>query len=728
MPTVTTKPTLKAAIATRRFRSASALALALPAGVAVLLGAATPVFAQQAPVAVAAKTASQGQDKGPQSGTLMLYSQDRTAKIPAIRLGSDMKVTVSGSIARVQVTQIFRNASADWMEATYLYPLPDNAAVDSLKMTVGNRVIIGKIKKREEAREIYETAKAEGKKAGLVEQQRPNMFTNDIANIGPGETVMVVIEYQMPLKQLDGNFALRLPLVVGPRYLPPASIDNEDAADEEKTITSAAVRDPKDGPINPVSISVELAPGFKPANIESHHHKVSVSGKGDQRRIALAEGTVPADRDFELTWRSASAAPTLALYREQVADKHYVMAQVTPPGREKRLAIEPREMIFVIDNSGSMMGDSMREAKASLIHALGTLRREDHFNIIRFDDSMELVFEKSVAATPANVAAAKAFTEKLEADGGTEMVPALKAALIDHGVTDRTKTVRQVIFLTDGNISNEKEMLAAIGADKANSRIFTVGIGSAPNGYLMNRMAQMGRGIHTNIGDPKQVTVRMAKLLDMLSRPVMQDLSVEVTGSSFDLTPKSLPDLYAGEPLMLLGVADNLDGKVTVRGRIGKRDWQKSFKLDEAILSPSVAKLWARQRIADIEADRILGILNMDEADEKITQLGLDFHIVSRMTSLVAVDETPSRPAGTPLREEDLPINLPKGWDFEHLFGGAAAKAALANEAYLAQAQPRKKFQLPQTATNYAASLLAGILAMMIGAFGFVSLRRKKEV
>ena len=579
-----------------------------------------------------------------------------------------------------------------------MYPLPDGAAVDSLKMTVGQRVIIGKIKKREEAREIYETAKADGKKAGLIEQQRPNMFTNKVANIGPGETVLIVIEYQMPLRQLDGVFSLRLPLVVAPRYVPPHTITNKERLDDAKTITAAPLVDPKRGPkINPVSIKVDLDPGFRPANIDSAYHKINIAGKDSRRTVRLAKGNVPANRDFALSWRSASADPVLSLYKEELGGKHYIMASITPPVADTKAIAMPREMIFVIDNSGSMGGDSMVEAKKSLLHALGTLGPRDRFNIIRFDDTMTQLFEASVPANADKIAAAKAFTESLEADGGTEMLPALKAALVDTGVTDRAKVVRQVIFLTDGSISNEKEMLETIGADNGRSRVFMVGIGSAPNNYLMSRMATMGRGIYTNIGDADEVTMKMAKLLDMLSRPSVQDLKVSVSGNAFRLTPQMLPDLYAGEPLVLLGQADRLEGAVTISGKIGKKEWTQTVDVTRASDSPSVAKLWARRRIDDIEADSLLGTIGHDEADAAIAELGLAFSLVTSQTSLVAVEEKRSRPEGTPLREEDLPVNLPDGWDFETLLGGETANAAIANETKLAALRKTKKFQ---TATD----------------------------
>ncbi len=681
-----------------------------------------------APSVYAMQESNPSADSGPQSGTLMMQAKDAAEAVAAVQLGSDMDVTVSGSIARVRVTQVFRNTSSNWMEATYMYPLPTDAAVDSLKMVVGQKVIIGHIKKRDEAREIYQAAKDEGKKAGLVEQQRPNLFTNSVANIGPGETVMIVIEYQMPLRQTDGVFALRMPLVVGPRYVPPHSVSNKTEAKDAVKVTSAPVRDPKRGPkINPVSITVNLNPGFVPANINSAYHKVSVSGRRDKRVVKLADGDVPADRDFELSWRSASADPVLALYREEVDGKGYILASITPPVSDKKAIIPPRDMIFVIDNSGSMSGQSMDEAKASLLNALATLRPQDQFNVIRFDDSMTQLFETNVDATPELIAKAQEYTKSLEASGGTEMLPALKAALASTSTRKGGAAVRQIIFLTDGSISNEKEMIQAIAEDKGKSHVFMVGIGSAPNNYLMSRMSSMGRGTYTNIGSAEEVPAKMSALIDILSRPSVQDLSVKVNGASFDLTPQLLPDLYAGEPLLLLGQTDKVEGSITVTGRIGARIWTQTVDLKKSILSPSVAKLWARRRIEDIEADRALDKIDSASADIAVTDIGLKYSLVTSMTSLVAVDETPSRPAGEALKEEDLPINLPDGWSFERLFGGHTAKAAVANDAAIA-AMEVQLFPLPQTATNYAARLFGGLLAFIIGAFGFISIRRRKEV
>ncbi|BCA62867.1 hypothetical protein HMP09_2101 [Sphingomonas sp. HMP9] len=694
---------------------------------AIALLAATPVMTAASAGTPTAE--AQSDDDGPGAGTLMLRGLKSSATMPAVRLGTDMDVTITGSIARVRVTQAFRNTSSDWMEAVYLYPLPDEGAVDSLKMVVGQRVIVGRIARRAAARALYEKAKASGQKAGLVEQQRPNMFTNSVANVGPGETVLISIEYQAPVRELDGAFSLRLPLVVGPRYTPPHTLISAKAVADANAVTAAPVLDPKAGALNPVSITVHLAPGFKPANVLSPYHRVSVSGAGEERTITLAQGSVPADRDFELDWRSASADPTIGLFREQGDDGAYVMATITPPANLAKQPTPPREMVFVIDNSGSMGGESMREAKAGLLYALKTLRPQDHFNIIRFDDTMTQLFTHSVAATPDQIALATRFAAGLEATGGTEMVPALKAALTDAGASGGSTALRQVIFLTDGAVSNEQEMLATLAQDRGRSRVFFVGIGSAPNTYLMNRMATLGRGAYTNIGSAQEVAAKTARLLDMLSHPAMQDIRVSVNGGTLDLTPKLLPDLYAGQPLVLVGKTARLSGTLTVSGTVGGAPWRQSVDLTTARPSPAIAKLWARRRIDDIEADRTLGKITPDAADEQVAALGIASSLVTSQTSLVAIDETPTCPAGQSLVREDLPINLPAGWDFAGLFGGESGAAAARNaDTFAARAAEQARgLDLPQTATGFVGTLWEGLALLLAGIAGLWWQRRRER-
>jgi Ca-activated chloride channel family protein len=657
-----------------------------------------------------------------QGGALLLRGKGLADALPAVRLGTDMQVEVSGPIARVRVTQAFRNTSDKWMEATYLYPLPDDSAVDSLKMVVGQRVIVGHIKRREDARKLYETAKAAGQKAGLVESERPNLFRNQVANIGPRETVLISIEYQAPVRQLGGEFALRLPLVVGPRYVPPHTIAGPAAADDAAAVTAPLASPALGKSLNPVSITVHLAPGFAPANVISPYHRVTVAKAGSTARtITLAKGEEPADRDFELRWRSASADPTVGLFHQTLNGEHYVMAAITPPAVAKIGKVPPREMVFVIDNSGSMGGDSMEAAKQSLVQALDTLRPEDRFNVIRFDDTMTQLFERSTQASPDQIVLAKRFADGLDAAGGTEMLPALKAALVDD---EAGPAMRQVVFLTDGDLSNEREMMAEIAAHGGKSRVFMVGIGSAPNTYLMRRMGEAGRGTYTNIGKASEVNAKMTALLERLKTPAVRELTVTVEGAPLDLTPRRLPDLYAGEPLTLLGKGAALSGKLTVSGLIGDQPWRQTVDLATAQDSPAVGKLWANRRIAEVEAERAAGQIEDAAADEAVAKLGLDYAIVTRRTSLVAIDETPSRPAGARLTQEELPLLLPAGWDFDTLFGqdGAAGDAPKAPAEGAAQSEA---IELPQTATGYMADLLKGLATFAAGLIGLLMLRRK---
>lgn len=697
--------------------------------IAVSAIALTTVIAVSASGQLRAQSAAE-EDSGPGSGVLMLRAKGGDA-MPAVQLGTDLDVIVTGQVARVRVTQAFRNTSSRWVEASYLYPLPEDGAVDTLKMVVGQRVIIGRIKRREEAQQIYDKAKEEGRAASLVEQQRPNLFTNRVANVGPGETVLVSIEYQAPIRQLAGAYSLRLPLVAGPRYVPPHSLTSSASVADAVKVTAAPIARPVPGKIlNPVSITVRLSPGFAPARLTSPYHPITVNGAGTTRTIQLTDGQVPADRDFELSWSTASSEPTVGLFRQHVGKQDYVMASIVPPVVQG-LPVPPREMVFVIDNSGSMGGESIEQAKASLEHALRTLRPQDHFNVIRFDDTMTKLFDHSVPATGEQVAMAIRFARSLEAEGGTEMLPALKAALADSAATGDSSTLRQIVFLTDGSVSNEEEMSAAIAADGGKSRVFLVGIGSAPNNYLMSRMATMGRGTYTNIGTAEEVTPKMAALLDALKHPAVQDVKVTANGGRLDLTPRVLPDIYAGQPLVVLGRTDKLQGTLNVSGRIGNRPWSSTLKLSDAIDSPAVAKLWARKRIDDFETERTLGTIEYDAADRAIADIGLEHSIVTSQTSLVAEDRTPSRRPDEPLTAEDLPINLPHGWDFDELIGGDAAKAAMANAAQRSATSvddPAEAIELPQTATNYVAALGNGLFLLLIGAAGLVWQSRRRKV
>ena len=429
------------------------------------------------------------------TGALLLPTEDG-GFVQAPRLGTDVIMTVNGTIARVTVTQRFENNSDRWLEGVYVFPLPEQSAVDALHMEIGARTIEGEIKGRDAAKQAYEAAKDAGQKASLVEQERPNIFTNSVANIGPHEAVVVRIEYQETVKQDAGVYSLRFPLVVAPRYNPkgseitPADYDGKPSPSDpvpDRDRITPPVLDPAKGPkINPVSIEVTLDAGFALGDVTSSFHEIALKRTGDNTAtLALAQGSVPADKDFELVWKpKAAAAPQTSLFYESVGGQDYLLAMVTPPTLDAAPKLLPRELIFVIDNSGSMAGTSIVQAKQSLLFALGRLRPGDKFNVVRFDDTLETLFDTAVDASSDNLAIAKHFVSRLDAAGGTEMLPALEAALKDATPEDTTR-LRQVVFLTDGSVGNEAQLFEEIAKNRGRSRLFTVGIGSAPNSYFM---------------------------------------------------------------------------------------------------------------------------------------------------------------------------------------------------------------------------------------------------
>jgi Ca-activated chloride channel family protein len=648
--------------------------------------AAMPAPAAQPTSPAAALTLRRVRPGEMRSGALLLAAGDGTF-VEAPRLGADYDVTVSGPTARARVTQMFRNPGATHVEAVYVYPLPEGAAVDSLKMVIGDRVVVGAIKERQEAKAIYEAAKVEGRKAALVEQERPNIFTNSVANIGPGETVVVQIEYQEPVRRVGSEFSLRVPLVTGPRYNPRPLAQVVDMGRggwgqaivdpvPDRARIEPAYLDPREAaPTNPVTIRIRLAAGFPLGEVKSRHHTVTSEAAGEDARIVtLAAGAVPADRDFELTWTAADArAPAVGLFRESVAGSDYVLAFVTPPAVEVAAEKNPREVILVIDNSGSMGGTSIVQAKASLAYALKRLGRDDRFNVIRFNHTMEQLFPQAVAADPSNLARAAAWVDALQATGGTEMLPALEAALIDHA-PGNSRHLRQVVFLTDGAIGNEQQLLDAIAARIGRSRVFTVGIGSAPNSFLMTRAAELGRGTFTHIGAVGEVEERMKSLFERLESPAVTGIAASFGDNAADQAPAILPDLYRGEPLVLAARLARPGGTLEIKGMIGEQPWVVTLPLSGAAEGKGISKVWARRRIADAEVAKLLRKLTPADADKAILALALEHHLVSRLTSLVAVDQVIAREPGQPLKRADIPLNLPAGWDFEKVFGPRAGE------------------------------------------------------
>jgi Ca-activated chloride channel family protein len=525
------------------------------------------------------------------------------------------------------------------------------------------------------------------------------MFTTSLANIGPGDHITVEIEYQETIRYDQGRFSLRFPTVVGPRYIPGVpdlveygqsstggqgwSFDTDRVPDASRI--TPPVQHPHEGPINPIRLTLELMPGFAAGKIASGSHPILiVPGEGNRHHITLREEALPADRDFELSWEPAERNHAVAAsYVERTEDAAYALLMVVPPATAfaDNTAV-PREVIYVIDTSGSMAGTSIVQAKAALQTALGRLHAHDRFNIIQFNSVIHRLFDQVQPVTTQTMQQAVRYVDGLTARGGTEMLPALRLAL--DGVEHHDR-LRQVVFLTDGQIGNEEELFQAIHRRLGDSRLFTVGIGAAPNSHFMRKAAELGRGSFTYIGNTSKVKATMDVLFQKLERPVLTDLRlVEPPDlSGLELFPSRLPDLYIGEPLSIVLKAAAFPGHLTITGMIGHTPWRTELSLNDAGVRSGISVYWARQKIAALMDDQITR--DGESLRHAIHDVALAHHLVSAYTSLVAAEVTPARPQHHSLQLHSMKTNLPDGQQYEAIFG------------------------LPQTATNGPMHLLIGI-------------------
>lgn len=619
--------------------------------------------------------------------TLLIKNAEGHGYTNAATVKTVIETDVYGPLAHTRVRQLFRNDSKEWVEGVYVFPLPDTGAVDSLKMRVGERLLEGIVQEKEKAKRTYTNAKKQGKKAALMEAKRPNVFSTNVANIGPGETIAVEFGLREKLRFDNGAFKLRLPLVVAPRYERNVTHTKMIFADGSWQIQtnrndgSAAVSPPVKGTPglepemdNPVSITVNLNAGFTTAEVKSHHHKIKIEQRdGDKKIITLADSIVAADRDFELTWRAASqATPKVSFFRQSTDHGSYLMGFVLPPNlANPDSGSIARELVFVIDKSGSMGGTSIRQARDSLRLALATLTPRDIFNVIVFDSQPSALFSKSLTADTGNIQIARAFVDSLEAGGGTETASALRLAFKNPAMPNR---LRQFVLITDGAIGDEKGVFKLIQDHLGDTRLFTVGIGSAPNSWFMKGTAEMGRGTYTFIGNPEQVSTRMNALIDQLRQPAMTDIAIETAEPTAKLGTPVIPDLYANQPLTFVLRAQSIPADISVKGRVGNTKWEGSVNTATAVEATGIDKLWAHDRITQLELGKRTGGDGTD-IDSQILELGLEAQILTRLTSFVAVDTIVSRPKSEDMKLASIASNIPAGWAFEKVFGDAVKHA-----------------------------------------------------
>ena len=631
-------------------------------------------------------------------GSLLFHNNEDYQLAPILH--TDVDISITGMIARVKLAQRFHNPDTVWQEGIYVFPLPENAAVDHLRMRIGKRVIEGQIRERETAKKEYQKARDNGQKASLVEQERPNIFTTSVANIGPGEEIIIEIEYQQTVRYDSGEFRLRFPMVVAPRYIPGSTVVqgfsgsgwavNTDQVWDAERITPPVTK-PGEAAVNPVMIDIHLDAGIPLEHITSSHHNIQIDQQDVSTYSIQLEHVTMADRDFELYWQPEKKdAPQAAFFRERKHDMDYGLIMMLPPLQQSSQVLN-REVVFVIDTSGSMGGQSIIQARSALMMALERLKPGDSFNIIEFNSHTDQLFEWPRLVNHQSLRQAKQYVAGLDASGGTEMLPALKLALNDN---NNTSSVRQVIFLTDGSIGNEAALFNTITRELGRSRLFTIGIGSAPNSHFMTRAARFGRGTYTYIGKVSEVETKMSTLFGKLESPVLTNIHID-WGDATDLEawPKKIPDLYLGEPLLVSVSASLLPEMIRLTGSVSGSLWKTSMQLKGHGEHEGIHALWARKKIA-----ALMDLLNQAKEEnnlkQQVIETALRHHLVSRFTSLIAVDITPSRIKEELLRASALPVNLPSGWQYEKVFG-----------------------QLPQTATDAELKILIGMLLLLVSVF-----------
>ncbi len=619
-------------------------------------------------------------------GGVLLKASSGKAPVPAPLLNTTVTMTISGLIARTTVSQEFRNPSDEWAEGVYVFPLPDQAVVDHLRMKIGERMIEGKIQERAQAKKTYNTAKAKGQPASLMEQERANIFTTSVANIAPHAPITIEIEYQEVVQYDQGRFSLRFPMVVGPRYIPgqPQNIlepspsqhglgwaPNTDQVPDASRITPL-VQHPSHRPLNPIALHIDLAPGMLLQNIESPTHPIAITKQGTNTyHVSLQDTATYADREFELIWAPLSHdTPQASVFTEQRDGETFLFLQLMPPtatSAEQRII--PREVIFVIDTSGSMGGSSLKQAKAALTLALTRLTPNDTFNLIQFNSVTHRLYPTARLASGSRIHEAQRYVKGLKAAGGTEMQTALTHALAQGANQEASHRLRQIVFITDGLVGNEEALFAILQRDLQDRRLFTVGIGSAPNGHFMRKAAQFGKGTFTYIGTTTEVQDKMNRLFLKLEHPALTDITIQSGGSTVrNLLPNPLPDLYAGEPLTVAFQTTTLPDSITITGKQAGTHWETTQSLVDAKPRTGITVHWARQKIAQL-MDQRTRQKDKTLLQQSIVELALKHHMVSRYTSLVAVDVTPVRSDAQTLHSHALKKNLPNGMQYEAIIG-----------------------------------------------------------
>ncbi|MEM9538824.1 MAG: VIT domain-containing protein [Cyanobacteria bacterium P01_E01_bin.42] len=626
------------------------------------------------------------------AGGLFVSAEDGEPRVFPLK-HTEVKAKVSGNVSRVEVTQTFENPFSDPLEAIYVFPLPDEAAVDDMEIKIGDRIIEGDIKKREEAREIYERAREEGRTAGLLEQERANIFTQSLANIKPGEQIDVTIRYTDSLTFEGGDYEFVFPMVVGPRYIPGTPIDanasepdptrenwgqNTDRVPDASRITPP-VLPPGTRSGHDIGVTVELDAGGLVQDVRSPSHKIISDRRGDVLEVKLdREDTIP-NKDLILRYQ-VSGKETQATVLTQNDEKGGHFALYFVPAIEYQThEIVPKDIVFLIDTSGSQRGEPIAKSKELVKRFIKGLNPDDTFTVMNFATNADALSATPLANTKSNRDSAIAYVDAFEGVGGTNMLNGIDAVL--NYPPAPAGRLRSVVLLTDGYIGNDNEIIARVQKElKYGNRFYSFGVGSSVNRFLLDRLAEVGRGTMQVVRQDEPTEAAVEKFFQQINNPVLTNIRVrwEGEGESPDIYPQFLPDLFANQPLVLFGrKGDRLQGKLRVMGMTaGGRRFSRTVDVNfDEDGNLAIAQLWGRARIKELMLKMTGG--ETRSGVEAVTNTALAYRLLSQYTAFVAVSqEVRVDPDGT-RRTVDVPVELPEGVSYEGIFGDTDEEADL---------------------------------------------------
>ena len=669
-------------------------------------------------------------------GTLRVEVEEEIVECPLKH--TDVKANIAGFIARVTVTQTFHNPYDENIEAVYVFPLPHTAAIDDMTMTVGDRRIVGLIKRRAEAQALYQEAIRQGKTASLLEQERPNIFTQSVGNIEPNDEVRIEISYVDVLDYDMGTYEFHFPMVVGPRYIPGTATSKipelpnvlkgkvgeseapldapSDGADPSGTgVAPDTDRVPDASRITPpvlkpgyrtahdISLAVSLDAGVPIQDIQIVNHTAEVD------RVEASGATAvlsPADsipnKDFVMKYAVVGEKPGMAvLAHSKGAEQGYFMLMIQPKLDAELAEAPPREIVFLVDVSGSMRGEPTEKVKETMHHFLRLTKPKDTVQVITFSNRANKLFKKSVPATQANIEHALNFTQQIRGGGGTEMLNAIKLVLNDPVDPER---VRIVVMLTDGYIGNEAEIIAEIDRRAGDQiRFSAIGIGTSPNRYLIDGVAKHGGGMADVIELNTDPGPLVAQIAERIHRAQLAKIQIDWNELSvYETYPRQIPELWSGRPVIMFGrYAGGGSKEIRLSGSAEGKPLKYKLHVTLPDVQPAhdvLSKVWARKKIEDISAQ--LYAADASEIIEEITNIALTHRLMTQYTSFVAVDENDMQPinqeAKAP-RQVVVPVPLPEGTDFNGLYSVQSSRA------FAPRAMSTKRLQVAKTTTPGAA-------------------------